>query len=66
MMFHLNDLMRKKTCGMREWNKRERKARLSTINRLMTIDIQHRRKIYTHTHRRSVEHIDKRKKDSFV
>jgi len=39
-MFHLNDLMIKKMCGMTMWNKRE-KARLSTINRLMTIDIQH-------------------------
>ena len=61
-------------CGMRQWNKkmreRESKARPSTINRLMTIDIQHIEvKIYTrtHTYKGNVEHIEKEKrKDSFV
>ena len=58
-MFHLNDLMIKKTCGMTEWNKREKKACLSTINTLMTIDIQHIGK-YTHTGAHSVEHIEEK------
>jgi len=48
MMFHLNDLMIKKTCGMTEWNKREKRS--TSINTKHTDDDRHttHRKIYTH------------------
>jgi len=60
MMFHLNDLMIKKTCEMTKWNKR---AKSTSINNKQTNDNRHtthRKKI--HTQANSVEHIEKGKK----
>jgi hypothetical protein len=46
-MFHLNDLMIKKTCGMTNWNKREKST---FINNKQTDDNRHTtQKKYTHT-----------------
>jgi len=60
MMFHLNDLMIKKTCGMTKWNKREKST---SINNKHTDDDRHTtQKKYTHTGAHSVEHIEEKKR----